>query len=230
MKTLLVWDLPLRLFHWLLALLVAAAIATANIGGNAMDWHGRLGVAIVGLLTFRLAWGFVGSTHARFADFLPRPATLRAYLRGDWHGLGHNPLGALSVLGMLLALAIQAALGLFGNDDIAFTGPLYPLVAKETSDALTGLHHRGAWLVGLLIALHLGAIAYYRLARREDLVTPMLTGRKTVAGDVPDTPARGGGIVALSIALALAGLAAWFASGAWLPAPPAPATVDTPNW
>jgi cytochrome b len=230
MKRLPVWDPPLRIFHWSLAILVTAAMITANIGGNAMDWHGRLGVAIIGLLAFRLAWGFLGSTHARFIDFLPRPATLRAYLRGDWHGLGHNPLGALSVLAMLLTLSFQATLGLFGNDDIAFTGPLQPLVSKEASDALTGLHHRGAWLIGTLIALHLGAIAYYRLARREDLVTPMLTGQKTVPDDVVDRPVRGGGWGALLAALTLAGGVAWFAAGAWLPEPPPPIVTDTPAW
>jgi len=223
----LVWDLPLRLFHWSLAGLVAAAVVTANVGGNAMVWHGRIGVAIAGLLAFRVAWGLVGSTHARFAAFVGGPAAIRAYLAGAWRGAGHNPLGALSVLAMLGALAFQAGSGLFGNDDIAFTGPLYALVSKDMSDALTGLHHKGAWLVGALVALHLAAIVYYRLARGEDLVRPMLTGRKT--GD--HAPARGGGILALAFALAVGCGVAWVAAGGLFPAPAAkaPAMVD-PGW
>lgn len=225
-----VWDLPLRLFHWLLAALVVAALITANVGGNAMDWHGRIGVAIAGLLAFRVTWGFVGTTHARFTSFLSGPSAIRAYLRGEWRGLGHNPLGAWSVLGLLIVLAWQAATGLFGNDDIAFTGPLYPLVSKETSDILTGLHHRGVWLVGLLVGMHLAAIAFYVRVRKEDLVRPMLTGLKTT-DDPSDQDARGGGILALAFALAVGCGAAWVAAGGLLPAPtPAPPVAVDPGW
>ena len=138
-----VWDLPLRLFHWLLAAAVIAAMLTGQVGGNLMVWHGRLGILIAGLLGFRLAWGIVGSTHSRFASFVRGPAAIIAYLRGHWHGLGHNPLGALSVLGLLTVLGLQAGGGLFANDDIAFQGPLYGLVSKDTSDWMTGLHRKG---------------------------------------------------------------------------------------
>ncbi|HPR06711.1 MAG TPA: cytochrome b/b6 domain-containing protein, partial [Denitromonas sp.] len=102
--TILIWDLPTRLFHWLLVVCVIGAIISTKIGGNAMLWHGRFGLAIVGLLGFRLAWGVVGSHTARFAQFVRGPATIAAYLRGQWQGIGHNPLGALSVLAMLLVL------------------------------------------------------------------------------------------------------------------------------
>ena len=95
------WDLPTRLFHWLLAALVTAAFVTGLTGGNAMVWHGRLGLLILGLLTFRLVWGLVGSTYARFVQFVPGPKTMLTYLRGGWQGMGHNPLGALSVLALL---------------------------------------------------------------------------------------------------------------------------------
>lgn len=148
-----VWDLPLRLFHWLLAAAVIAAMLTGQVGGNLMVWHGRLGILIAGLLGFRLAWGIVGSTHSRFASFVRGPAAIIAYLRGHWHGLGHNPLGALSVLGLLTVLGLQAGGGLFANDDIAFQGPLYGLVSKDTSDWMTGLHRKGFWLVLALVGL-----------------------------------------------------------------------------
>lgn len=233
MKPILVWDLPLRLFHWSLALLVVAAAITATIGGNAMDWHGRIGTVIAGLLAFRIVWGLIGPTHARFSSFVRGPGTIRAYLRGEWRGLGHNPLGALSVLGLLGALALQVAGGLFANDDIAFNGPLYALVSKDTSDSITGWHHKGVWLVALLVAAHLGAIAFYAHVKKDNLVRPMLTGFKE-SDDPQAQPTRGGGPLALLVAVAIGCATSWAAAGGLLPAPPpAPAAApaaSTPNW
>lgn len=230
MKSVLVWDLPLRLFHWTLALFVALAAITASIGGHAMDWHGRIGIAVTGLLAFRVVWGFVGPTHARFASFVRGPGTIGAYLRGEWHGLGHNPLGALSTLAMLMALALQVAGGLFSNDDSAFTGPLYALVDKETSDYITALHQRSVWLVALLVAGHLGAIVFYTLVKKENLLLPMLTGTKETADD-DLTGVRGGGPVALLGAVAIGCAAAWVAAGGLLPPPPVPLPAgNSPNW
>ncbi len=224
-----IWDLPLRLFHWLLALAVTGAMISGQIGGNLMIWHGRLGVFVAGLLGFRLAWGLVGSTHARFASFVRGPSAIHAYLRGQWHGLGHNPLGALSVLGMLTALGLQTLGGLFGNDDIAFQGPLYPLIAKETSDWLTGLHRKGFWLILLLVATHLAAIVFYLRVRGDNLIRPMITGRRHVAHPDAASPAHGGGAVALIFALTVGVAAAYGASGAWQ-APPPPAPAAAPAW
>lgn len=224
-----IWDLPLRLFHWMLALAVIGAMVTGQIGGNLMIWHGRLGIVIAGLLGFRLAWGLVGSTYARFASFVRGPATIMAYLRGQWHGLGHNPLGALSVLGMLIALGLQTAGGLFGNDDIAFQGPLYALVSKDTSDWLTGLHRKGFWLILLLVAAHLAAIAFYLRVHRDNLVRPMITGRKPVADPDAMQPAQGGGGLALILAISVGVATAYGASGAWQPPPP-PEPAAAPAW
>ncbi|KAA3654519.1 MAG: cytochrome B [Proteobacteria bacterium] len=226
--TTLVWDLPTRLFHWLLAGAVAGAVITAKIGGNAMLWHGRLGLFIVGLLGFRLVWGVLGSHTARFARFVRGPAAIRAYLRGHWHGIGHNPLGALSVVAMLLVLCAQAASGLVANDDIAFNGPLYAAVSKELSDALTGWHRRGEWAVLILIGLHLAAVLFYTVVKKEPLLRPMLTGRKPVARPQPAT--ERGGVRALILALAAAGALVWLANGGLLPPPPPPAALDTPAW
>lgn len=224
-----IWDLPLRLFHWVLALAVTGAMISGQIGGNLMIWHGRFGILIAGLLGFRLAWGLVGSTYARFASFVRGPGAVMAYLRGQWHGLGHNPLGALSVLGMLTALGLQTTGGLFGNDDIAFQGPLYALVSKDTSDWLTGLHRKGFWLILLLVATHLTAIVFYLRVHRDNLVRPMITGRKPVADPDAMPPVRGGGGLALILAISVGVATAYAASGAWQPPPP-PEPAAAPAW
>ena len=213
------WDLPTRVFHWALVLCVTGSFISVKIGGHAMVWHGRCGLAVVGLLVFRLVWGVIGSTYARFASFVRGPAAIKAYLRGEWRGAGHNPLGALSVLAMLATLLFLVGSGLFANDDIAFEGPLYALVGKDFSDRVSGLHRLiEPWLI-LLVLTHIGAIAYYVHVRGETLIMPMLTGTMEGSGE----SARGGGAVAFCIALTLALAAIYGASGAWLPGPlPAP--------
>lgn len=227
-KLKLVWDLPMRLFHWLLVVCVISAIVTGQIGGSLIDWHARFGQAVVGLLAFRLVWGAVGSTYARFWNFLPTPAKIQAYLSGAWRGLGHNPLGSLSVFGMLGLLGFQAVSGLFANDDIAFNGPLLELIGKGVSDRLTGWHKLMSNLLIGLVVLHVGAIVYYVRVKRENLVKPMVTGYTDAA---EGESARGGGLLAFVLALLVALGAVYGASGAWLPEPPPSALeADTPNW
>lgn len=221
------WDLPTRVFHWALVLCVAGSFVTVNIGGNAMVWHGRIGVAVVGLLSFRIVWGFVGSTYARFAQFVRGPAAIKAYLQGRWQGAGHNPLGALSVLALLGTLLLLVATGLFANDDIAFEGPLYALVGKEFSDRVVGIHRLIEPLIILLVLAHLGAIFYYVRFRKEVLIRPMISGWKDGAAET----ARGGGIVALGVALAVAIAAMYAASGVWIaPLPAVAAPAAAPAW
>jgi cytochrome b len=183
MSKILVWDLPLRLFHWLLALLIVTSFVSANIGGNAMQIHILSGYCVLALLLFRLLWGFLGSTHARFASFVRGPAAVIAYLRGHGAGrhLGHNPAGAWSVIFMLAALLLQTATGLFANDDIATEGPLAKLVSKALSDRITGVHHLNVKLLLALIGLHLSAVVFYLIYKRENLVKPMITGFKDAA-------------------------------------------------
>jgi cytochrome b len=178
----LVWDLPLRIFHWLLAACVAGSWLTHELGTAWFPWHARIGYLTLVLLAFRIAWGFVGPLHARFASFLRGPRATLAYLRGLGGqvagGVGHNPMGGLAVVAMLGLLLLQAVTGLFANDDIFNSGPLYGYVTKAQSDALTGLHKGNFdWLL-VLIGLHLAAIVYYRFAKRMDLIGPMLSGRK----------------------------------------------------
>jgi cytochrome b len=239
------WDLPVRIFHWSLVTAVLVAFVTAKLGGDWMDWHGRAGLAIVGLVTFRLVWGIVGSTHARFLSFAPTPARLRAYLTGRWHGIGHNPLGALSVFGLLGLLAVQAGTGLFSNDDIAFDGPLSGLIEKARSDSLTGLHHQLSNVLLVLLGLHVGAIAFYLVVKKHNLIKPMITGWKHAQDrPAPAAKTRSGGPLGLAVALLAAVAVTYAASGRLLhgrPPQPAPAAApaasppstsysSTPGW
>jgi cytochrome b len=227
-----VWDLPTRVFHWALFLAVTVAILTGLQGGNWMSWHEWAGLTIIGLLAFRVIWGFLGSTYARFAQFFPTPGKVVAYLRGFWHEEGHNPLGALSVFALLLVLLFQAGSGLFANDDIAFEGPLYDLVTKATSNWLTGLHRQGLWVILALVSLHLLAVLYYTLVRKNNLVRPMITGWKPAPADGSRAKsARGGALWALLVALLVSALVVWVAAGGLLPAPPPPPPPGSvPSW
>ena len=224
------WDLPTRVFHWLLVIAVGAALITGNVGGAAIEWHGRIGLSIVGLIVFRVVWGLIGSSHARFASFLPTPASITAYLRGQWRGIGHNPLGALSVFALLALIALQLCTGLFGNDDIAFNGPLFALISKDLSDRLTGIHEITSNALLALIVVHLAAIAFYAHVKKDNLVKPMVTGYKDLAPGEAGEAATGGGLVAFVVALAVAFAAVYAASGVWYSAPPVPAAQTTPTW
>ncbi|HRO61756.1 MAG TPA: cytochrome b/b6 domain-containing protein [Burkholderiaceae bacterium] len=185
-----VWDLPTRLFHWALLACVIGSLVSINIGGNAVGWHFRFGYAILTLLLFRVAWGFVGPRHARFSSFPPNPAAAWRYLRRrEPHLVGHSPLGALSVYALLLALTVQVVTGLFANDAIMWDGPLRSLVSNSTSDQLTAVHQFNRLVVIGLVLLHVAAIAYYRFVRREALVGPMLTGDREIPGATEDDSA-----------------------------------------
>jgi cytochrome b len=209
--TRLVWDLPLRLTHWALVAGVAGSWATHYAGVEWSAWHARCGYAVLVLVVFRILWGFVGTRHSRFANFLRGPRRVLDYLRGrgTQPTVGHNPLGALSVVAMLLLLLAQAVTGLFANDEIAFTGPFYGWVSQVTSGRLTSLHHANSdWLLALL-ALHVLAIAWYALVRRRPLVRAMLSGRRAAAEVAPGEGIEGSRIVlAGAIVLALAALLA----------------------
>lgn len=228
------WDLPTRLFHWLLAAAVGTAFVTGYLGGNLIQVHGKAGLAVVGLVVFRLVWGFVGGAASRFLHFVPSPARLLDYLKGRWHGLGHNPLGALSVLALLALLATQAGTGLFTNDDISFTGPLQSLVGDDLSLRLTGLHKQLSNLLLAFLGLHLAAIVFHVRFKKDNLVLPMVTGWKEVADLPPEQAAplaRKAGPLALLAALLIAAGAVYAASGALLPAPaPVPAAAPAAAW
>ena len=193
-----VWDLPTRCFHWALVLCLVALLTTAQIGGDAMAWHFRAGYAVLSLLLFRLIWGVVGGKWSRFGAFLYAPATVLAYLQGRGrpeHSIGHNPLGAASVFAMLGFLLLQVASGLFSDDEIAAAGPLSKFVSSAVASAATSYHTTaGKMMVIALVLLHIGAIVFYYVKKRENLLQPMLVGDKetnhAVAGSRDDAGAR----------------------------------------
>lgn len=181
MKKVRVWDLPIRLFHWLLVICIVLSFVTVKIGGNAMEFHALVGYCVLSLIIFRISWGFIGSHHARFIHFVPSPRGLINYLSGKTKaGLGHNPLGALSVLGLLFSVGLQAVTGLFANDDIAFEGPFAKYVSNDTVQLLTSIHYFNENILIILIALHLCAIVYYQKFKGENLIKPMLVGDKEI--------------------------------------------------
>ena len=180
-KIIRVWDLPVRLFHWLLVICIVVSFITVKIGGNAMDFHARAGYCVLILIIFRICWGLIGSHHARFINFVPSPKRLLAYVSGKTKsGLGHNPLGALSVLALIASVGLQAVTGLFANDDISFEGPFAKYVSTRTVEILTSIHHLNETVLIILIALHLCAILYYQKFKGENLIKPMLLGDKEI--------------------------------------------------
>jgi cytochrome b len=181
-----VWDLPVRLFHWTLVALVLTSWVARELGE--MEAHRLSGYGILVLVLFRVLWGFVGSRHARFADFVRTPAAMRAYMKDTLAGrptrfLGHNPAGGWSVLAMLACLLVQALTGLFLTDDILFDAPFHGVLSKQWTERLDALHEANFALLLVLIGVHVSAIAFYRLVKRENLVAPMITGRKWVPID-----------------------------------------------
>lgn len=226
------WDLPTRVFHWSVVVVMAVSIVSGKIGGDWMRVHGIAGLTMIGLLGFRLAWGVIGATHARFAHFVPTPQTVVAYLRGRWRGVGHNPLGALAVLGLLGLLGLQAVTGLFSNDDIAYTGPLVSHVSSEVSEWLTGWHRQLSTVMYVAIGVHVLAIVFYALFKKDNLVKPMITGYKHVTHG---ESTRHGGWRAFVVAVAVGITAVLIANDTWTetPAPAAAAPVKpapTPAW
>ncbi len=189
MKTIFVWDIPVRLFHWSLATSIAMLFITAQIGGNAMEWHKKIGYFVIGLILFRVVWGFVGSYHARFKNFVRTPTTVIAYAKNLFkkespHYVGHNPMGALSVLALIAAVGFQTATGLFSNDDIMLEGPYVSMVSKAFSDQMTRLHQLNSNVILVLIGLHLSAIVFYAVFKKEQLIEAMLTGKKEVNSSI----------------------------------------------
>lgn len=213
MKKAYVWDLPTRIFHWSLTLLICFSLYTGFNGGFVeMDYHMLSGYSILTLVAFRVLWGLVGSHNARFSNFIKGPSTIIRYAKaiGTPSGkpvIGHNPLGALSIVAILIALAVQAGTGLFANDDIMLEGPLVHLVSHDTSRRLTGLHKLNVWIVATLAGLHIAAIIYYHVVRKENLVMPMITGRKDVDGEVDAE--RNNYLLAI-VLLGLASSAVWY--------------------
>ena len=180
-----VWDLPTRLFHWSLVALIAMQYATGEFHLLDMRWHFWFGYATLALLLFRVLWGFVGSQTSRFARFVRGPRAVLAHLRSQLSArplasIGHNPLGGWSVLAMLACVALQSITGLFASDEIDTEGPLAAVVSERTAKLMTHLHEWNQNVLLALIALHVTVIALYYLVKHENLVLPMISGRRRV--------------------------------------------------
>ena len=194
-----IWDLPIRLYHWLQAIIVSALLITGLADMGDSEWHYNLGFALLSLLLWRVIWGFVGSETARFAIFIPTKTRLLSYLRGHHVAyVGHNPAGALMVIGLLLLLAIQLTTGLIGagvlDTLITAQDPFYETVAE--------VHEATAILLMVLIGLHISAILIYKM-RGYGLTKAMFNGMLT---KVQWTPKMASNLWALVILLATAGL------------------------
>lgn len=209
------WDAPTRLVHWALVGLIGVCWWAADVGR--LDWHRWSGYGVLGLLIFRLIWGFAGSGSARFASFVKGPAATLAYLRTlpsrtPSEKPGHNPLGALSVLAILAALIVQVVTGLFAVDvDGLESGPLSDRVDFETGRTLALWHHWSFWALEALVVLHLAAVAFYLVYKRANLVGPMITGRGRFPSD-PGLSFAPRWRAALAAAVALA-VVWWVAKG-----------------
>ena len=206
-----VWDLPVRLFHWTLAALIL--FSWWSVHNHHTDWHIWSGCAILTLLIFRVLWGFVGSSTARFSSFVRGPRAIAGYWRGTWRGTGHNPLGALSVVALLAAVAVQAGLGLFSEDeDGLYMGPLAQLISVDASDKARDLHEAWFNVILALTALHVIAILYYRTKGRK-LTLPMITGRAEIEpGTQPMRPGKWW-VALFCLAVGL-GITRWIVAGA----------------
>ena len=208
-----VWDLPTRLFHWLLVAGVTGLAISGTVGGNAMVWHFRFGYLVLALLLFRIVWGLVGGRWSRFGAFIYAPQSVIDYLKGKGkpeHSVGHSPIGAGSVIAMLGFLMLQVASGLVSDDEIAFAGPLTRFVSNATVSLATNYHSEiGKWILLALVLLHIAAIVFY-LVRKHNLVGAMLHGDKELV--VPVQPSRDDAVSRLSalVLFALcAGAAYW---------------------
>jgi cytochrome b len=204
-----VWDLPTRIFHWALVVLVVFSFTTGKIGGEWMKWHLRSGYTILTLVLFRLAWGVVGSQTARFAHFVRGARSGLAYGRALLARLhpatvGHNPLGGWMVLLMLAALGFQASTGLFADDEIATQGPLAVKVSEAVVSRMSSLHSINQWVLVALAALHVTAILVYRLKWDIPLVAAMVNGRMDAPPGAVEPARRPAWLAALVLILCAA--------------------------
>ena len=206
-----VWDLPVRLAHWLLAGLIG--FSWWSVKNHHIDWHIWSGIAILTLLIFRLLWGFFGSSTARWAGFIRGPRGVLDFLRGRWRGIGHTPLGALSVVALFAAVTVQVGLGLINEDeDGLYAGPLANLVGLDTTEWAHDLHENWFKLILALVALHVAAVIFYRW-RGKKLTLPMITGKAALdPGLKPMVPGKWWvALICLAVALAAA---RWVVAGA----------------
>lgn len=207
-----VWDLPTRLFHWLLVALIAFSWWTAE--EHFYDLHLWSGIAVLTLVFFRLLWGLFGGSTARFANFVRGPAAVGEFLRGTWRGIGHSPLGALAVIGLLAGVTIQAGLGLFASDeDGLLLGPLSAFISSDASEQIRDLHDDFFNILLAVMGLHIAAVLFYWLARKRNLIGPMVTGSAELDPDSQPMKPGKWWVALLCLAAAIA-VSRWILAGA----------------
>lgn len=191
-----VWDVFVRLFHWSLVLLFGFSVLSAKVGGNWITWHMYSGYAILSLVIFRVVWGFVGGEYARFGSFIAGPIRAAKYglallKRDSPHSIGHNPIGGWMVIVLLLLLASQAVLGLFGNDEIATSGPLARYISDDASIRAMTWHRRIGDALLILVGIHILAVLFHVFVKKEGLVRAMLSGSKNLPSSLANTAKAG---------------------------------------
>ena len=201
-----IWDLPLRLFHWLLVSAVIGAVITSKNG--MMFWHEKIGLTILGLLGFRIVWGFVGTHHAKFSNFVVSPKQVVTYLKlrlsgnKDYHP-GHAPTGAYATLVLIAVLMTMASLGTMANDDILYEGPLAAYVGDFSGDARR-YHYLVEKIVYAVIVLHLMAMIIYRIFLKISLVPAMIHGGQDAKQTRPSMVHQMGGVILIIVMIASA--------------------------
>lgn len=182
-KTLKIWDIWVRLFHWSLVLSVLFVLFTAETGTWFFNWHKTVGECVLLLLVFRLIWGLFGSSNARLSTLLQSPRSAVSHLKGLFQRRlhderGHNPAGGWAVLAMLLLLSVQAGTGLFiADEDELMEGAFYGAVSSESNEWLYEVHHLNGELLEILLLVHVAMVAVYGLVAKKNLIAPMFTGR-----------------------------------------------------
>jgi cytochrome b len=209
-----VWDLPVRIVHWWIVLLLVGLLVTGLLGDDWLLWHIRFGQAMLALVVFRVLWGFVGSRNARFSAFLHGPGDVVRYVRSftgqhERHAT-HNPLGGWMVVLLLVALLVQATTGLFTNDDVLWGGPLSEKVTKETSDAVSVFHRKFWWVVATLSAIHIVAVLAYLGLWKDNLIVPMVTGYKELPEGIATPQDASASSAKATVLLVACGLAIWY--------------------
>jgi cytochrome b len=203
------WDLPTRIFHWLFVTLIVCGYVSRYYGDSDFVWHKWNGYAVLILVVFRLIWGFVGCTTARFASFFPTPRSMLRYGLSIFgskteHYLGHNPVGGAMILALLAVVFAQAVTGLFNSNDILFDAPFVKLVSEHTVKLAGVAHHYIFELILLLASIHILANLFYHFVKREPLIAAMVTGHKPAEEYLDCDEAEGGSLWRALICLLVA--------------------------
>ena len=207
-KQQLVWDLPVRIFHWCFVGVLVALWYTSDQENGLIEIHMKLGYTALGLIIFRLIWGVVGTKHAKFTNFAPSFSQLITYIQGIRVGkiksyIGHNPLGSLMVIFILFAVLLQATSGLFISDDIFSAGPYNGVLSIELEKILKTIHSNGFNVIATLSALHIIAVLYYLIIKKQNLIKPMFTGKKSIDDANTEDPIKHSKLVIAFIVAAL---------------------------